>query len=456
MSAVFAFRDSGKRYNARGRATAWVARTKPGTVSSSRESERRGAAAEEGAIPASSGVYLLLTLHFPAIALGLGTGIITPVLPGLAKSFDVGVGVATLVFIAQVAGSASGAIPTGYLIDRIGRRPVLLAGPVVTAIASFLVVFAGSFPELLVYLFIGGWGSQMWMLSRLTIVADTGEARQRGRQITSMHGVARIGTLLGPALGGLIAVVWGLRAPFILHGVIALLAVAPSFLVLRESAPDRTTTSGGPHGRGEQQPDTSWRALLAHPIPTVFAALFMANMARGGSALRGGSGPIFLYAAYAYGTGPATIGVLSSAMGIASIPVLFVAGFIMDRFGRKFTIVPALTLIGGSLLLVTATSYASLPFSAFVVAYVSLQLSTSLMGGSMQTLGSDIAPAHARGKFFGASRLVANSGSMSNPISFALLSQFAGFTAAFAFRSVIGFAAALVFVFFVKETLKKE
>ena len=74
----------------------------------------------------------------------------------------------------------------------------------------------------------------------------------------------------------------------------------------------------------------------------------------------------------------------------------------------------------------------------------------------LYTLGSDIAPAHARGRFFGASRLVANSGSMSNPISFALLSQFAGFTAAFAFRSVIGFAAALVFVFFVKETLKKE
>ncbi len=74
----------------------------------------------------------------------------------------------------------------------------------------------------------------------------------------------------------------------------------------------------------------------------------------------------------------------------------------------------------------------------------------------MQTLGSDIAPAHARGKFFGASRLVSNSGSMSSPVSFALLSQLGGFTAAFAFRSIVGFIAALVFLFYVKETLKKD
>ena len=383
-------------------------------MSSSREPEHEAASAQEGPVPPGSRLYLLLTLHFPAIALGFGTGVIAPVLPGLARSFDVGIGVATLVFIVQAAGSAASAIPTGILIDRIGRRKVLLAGPVVTAIGSFLVAAATSFPELLVYLFIGGWGSQMWMLSRLTIVADTGEARQRGRQITSMHGVARIGTLLGPALGGLIAVVLGLRAPFILHGVMALVAVTPSYFVLRETAPARGSGAKGVRGGGDAQPDSSWRALLANPIPTVFGA-----------------------------------------RGVASIPILFVAGFIMDRFGRKFTIVPSLTLIGVSLLLVTATSYASLSFSVFVAAYVALQLSISLMGGSMQTLGSDIAPAHARGKFFGASRLVANSGAMSSPISFALLSQFAGFTAAFAFRSIIGFAAALVFGFFVKETLKR-
>ena len=377
-------------------------------------------------------------------------------LPGLAKSFDVGVGVATLVFIVHTAGATLSAVPTGILIDKIGRRKVLLTGPLIAASASFLVAYAGSFPELLVYRFIGGWGSQMWMLSRLTIIADTGEARQRGRQITSMHGVARIGTLLGPAIGGIIAVAWGLRAPFAIRGVVVLLAMAPSYFILKETAPDQASRSGGSRRGGEDQPDASWRALLAHPIPTVFAALYMANLARGGNAISGGTGPIFLYGVYAYAIGPGVIGVLSSAMAFASIPILFVAGYIMDRFGRKYTIVPALSLIGASLLFVAATSFASLPVGAFYTAFVLLQLSTSLMGGSMQTLGSDIAPPHARGKFFGASRLVSNSGAMSSPVSFALLSQLGGFTAAFAFRGIVGFVAALIFVFYVKETLKKE
>ena len=417
--------------------------------------EPQGPDASEGNIPSHSRLYLLLTLHYPAIALGMGNGIILPALPILAKSFDVSVGIATLVFIVHAAGTTLSAVPTGILIDKIGRRKVLLTGPLIAAAAAFLVTIADSFPELLVYRFIGGWGTQMWALSRLTIIADTGRSGTRGRQITSMHGVARIGTLLGPALGGVIAVAWGLDIPFFIQGVVLLLAVVPSYFILRESAPERPSRNGRPGREGEDAPDASWKALLAHPIPVVFLALYMANLTRGGNAISGGTGPIFLYGVYAYAIGPGVIGLLSSAMAIASIPILFVAGYVMDRFGRKFTIVPALVLMGASLLFLASTSFASLHVFAFYAAFVLLQLSTSVMGGSMQTLGSDIAPPHARGKFLGAHRLVSNSGATSSPLSFAVLSEI-GYAAAFAFRGIVGFLAALIFVVYVKETLVKE
>ncbi len=172
---------------------------------------------------------LVLSLYLPAIAVGLGTGITTPVLPVLAKSFDVSIGLASLVFIVQMAGSTTATLPTGLLIDRIGRRRILLAGPLITAGASFMIATAGSFPELLVYRFIGGWGQQMWMLSRLTMIADTGGAYQRGQQITSMFSAQRVGTLAGPLIGGFAAAAWGLHVPFLIHGAVVLIAVIPSF-----------------------------------------------------------------------------------------------------------------------------------------------------------------------------------------------------------------------------------
>jgi MFS family permease len=57
-------------------------------------------------------------------------------------------------------------IPTGLLLDRVGRRPILLVGPVLAAASSFLIAAARSFPELLVYRFIGRWAAQMWRESR--------------------------------------------------------------------------------------------------------------------------------------------------------------------------------------------------------------------------------------------------------------------------------------------------
>ena len=48
--------------------------------------------------------HLFLSLHLPAIALGFGMGVTTPVLPFFAQSFGVSAGVTSLVFFASMAG----------------------------------------------------------------------------------------------------------------------------------------------------------------------------------------------------------------------------------------------------------------------------------------------------------------------------------------------------------------
>ena len=93
--------------------------------------------------------YQFLTLYFPAFILSLGYSIATPAIPVFAKSFDTGFGVASLVIVVHALGGLIAAVPTGFLVDHLGRRPMLFAGPVLMAASSALTAAAQSFPELL-------------------------------------------------------------------------------------------------------------------------------------------------------------------------------------------------------------------------------------------------------------------------------------------------------------------
>src|SRR5947207_4298456 len=91
----------------------------------------------------------ILSLYLPSIMLSLGMGIAAPVIPAYAKTFGVGFGAASLILIVEPWGGVVSTFPTGYLIDRLGRRPVLLMGPFLTALSAFMTAFAWSFPVLL-------------------------------------------------------------------------------------------------------------------------------------------------------------------------------------------------------------------------------------------------------------------------------------------------------------------
>ena len=73
--------------------------------------------------------YQLLTLYFPAFVFALGYSIATPAIPVLAKSFDTGFGIASLVIVVHALGGLVAAVPTGFLVDRAGRLRFCSPGP---------------------------------------------------------------------------------------------------------------------------------------------------------------------------------------------------------------------------------------------------------------------------------------------------------------------------------------
>lgn len=391
--------------------------------------------------------YQIFTLYFPAVVLALGQGIATPVIPVFAKSFGTSFGVASLVIIIHSLGSLLSTLPTGVLVDRWGRRPVLFAGPLLMGAATLMTATARTFTELLLYRFFAGWAQQMWRQSRLALIADRSKDRNRGRQMTGMVAMESSGKLLGPAMGGILAA-WSIRLPFVAHGLLSLAAIVPSFYLVRESAPGKNGKSKT-NDNAELSMKDFLRTLLNREILSFFSAQIFASMTRGAL----WSGTLLLYAAYAYNVSPQFLGVLSTATSVIGIPITLSAGYLMDRYGRKTSIVPGFTLTAVGLLILALSSHWRWGLTAFIAIFVWVQSSQSMTSGNMQVLGADIAPAAARGRFFGFWRLAGEIGHIVSPAVFAVLADYVAYSASFSFLSICAFLAAGVIAFRVKETV---
>lgn len=395
--------------------------------------------------------YQFFSLYLPSILLSLGTSMVAPVLPNFAKSFDVGFTDASMVFVVAQIGALVATFPAGYLMDTIGRRPVLMAGPLLTAVSSFMTPFAGSFGELLFWRFVGGAATQLWMQARLVVIADTAAHEHRGRQIAWMNGTARAGQLFGPSIGGFLAVAFGYTIPFVAHAAVTLAATLPSVMLIKETAPVRGAAAAGGRGAAAQG---SWgdilKVVFTFQMLVFLTVQFSANLSRGGNE----SGALNLYAVYAYNLGPEQLGLLNSVAAFSGLPVPIITGWLMDRFGRRSVIVPGFAFYASSSVLMALSAFNHLPFELFALGFVLVQFSQGTVGGTMQVLGTDMAPGFARGRFFAIWRMVAQLAATITPAIFALLSEHLGYGSGFMYLAVCAYLVAFLVGWVLKDTRK--
>jgi MFS family permease len=384
----------------------------------------------------------LFSTYLPAMLLALGVGIALPAIPVLARSFDVGFGLASFVVTAFLIGGTVGTIPTGWLIDRVGRRPVLIGGPLITAIVALLVARAQSFPELLIYRFIDGWAAQMWLLARLAAISHRAGVGQRGRQVSWMYGADNVGRLTGPLAGGFLAAALGTRSPFVAYALLALIALIPT-VKLAPEVPRRVAASAAPLQSGAL---SIWQIVV--PRLPFFGVAFFSAVARG---------PIFadmlhLYAAFTYNLDASGIGLLATVASIVSLPISFLAGWLMDNFGRKATMVPGFIGVAIMMLLLALTAILQLSLVWYVATFLAGVAAQSLTGGSIQTIGADVAPPQARGLFLGLWRFTGQVGQTASPVVFAFLASTTGYGSSFIFIAAAAAITGLLLITLIPET----
>jgi MFS family permease len=363
--------------------------------------------------------------------LALGQSMVAPVIPGLTRSFGVGLAEASLVFVAASAGAVAVTFPAGYLMDIIGRRPVLLAGPLLTALASFMTPFSHSFLELLFWRFLVGAADQMWQQGRVLVIADTAHHSQRARQMQWMTGMTRAGQLLGPSVGGLLAEAFGIWVPFAIHAALTLIAVVPSFRLIKESAPGRR----GKSDEDDVAEKQGWRPVVAYMLS--FQVLIFLIIQAAAQFSRGGQdqGALSLYAVYAYGMSPGELGRLNTAAIAMGLPVPFLTGYFMDRFGRRAVIGPGFASYALALAIMSLTAFFPLPVTFFLASYVLVQAAQGTTGGTMQVLGADLSPTANRGRFFAIWRMIAQLAAAISPAAYAFIAERVSYGVGFLFLS---------------------
>lgn len=406
---------------------------------------------------------LILPVFVPTFLIRLGSGLLIPILPLYAKSFDISYVIVGFVLAADGFGHLIGDLPAAVVVNRIGRKATMLLGVLTVALCGAGLFVAPSVLVVFILRFVGGLGGALWDISRYAYLTDITATHQRGRALSVFGGISRIGTFAGPGIGGYIAAVTSVKGPFLVFGVITLMAAVVAAIAVESSA---KRISPPQHGH-LRHIFGIFRAHSKNLITAGTGQLFAQTIRSGRYFI------IPLYGAEVLGLGYEQIGLILSISGAVDMAMFYPAGVIMDRLGRKFANVPSFALQAIGMALIPATQVFApyldvaplLPFGLITGAtggFMALLLAACVIGfgnglssGAMMTLGADLAPRDGLSAFLGLWRLIGDAGRLSGPACVGSIADLLGLSPATLAIACIGLSAAGIFLFLVPETLKK-
>lgn len=374
---------------------------------------------------APSNLSLLNVRTLPVFATffiwGIGSGAQTLARPLFAYSLGGSVFLVGLLLSFNALSQLVAGPVTGFVTDRWGRKPLLMIGCSIRSAVAGLEFFVTSYEQFFVLEFIGGIGVAMWMTSSSILIADLSDRSNRGRAVALRATSMRLGTILGPLSGGLLAAAFGLRSMFLVNSASkAIVLVATAFLIA-ESRPETSAPATDRGGRRTGGLDLSFFTSRAF-VALAFTTFGVSMMGQGVFQI------LFpLFSQEQAGLTTAQIGFLISAAGMVTLLISFPNGVFVDRFGRKKSLVPGLlVLVAAVFLLSGSQSYGDLFRMALVYG-----VGAALCMGATQTIAMDLAPDEHRGAFLGIWSMFTHGGALVATLLAGIIVDSLGFTAAF-------------------------
>ena len=381
-----------------------------------------------------------------AFCVALGFGIVAPIIPVFAQSFEVSNLAASSVISVFALMRFLSAAPSGWLVNKIGERAVLWVGLSIVSISSALAGLAQSFDQLIVLRGIGGTGSAMFTVSSMSLLLRTVDAAHRGHAASTYQSGFLFGGLAGPAVVGLV-VAASIRAPFFVYAATLAAAATTAYFALPK---------GLGHPNKDQSEifenqDTALPLMAALKLRAYWTALVV-NLSNGMTSfgLRSALIPLFVVSVLQKSPATSSYGFLATSVVQASL--LLPAGRMTDTRGRK----PAMII--GTLALVVAMLclVASETLTGFYASMIAMGVGAAYLGAAPSAVVGDIVDGRKGGPVVATYQMMSDLGIVAGPLLFGYLADSTG---GFAWPFIAGLivaSATSVMVMFMPETRKPK
>lgn len=319
---------------------------------------------------------ILALLSLSSFAVFYNNLVVGPLLVELSQSLGVSVGQAGQLVAVYALPSAFVALLSGPILDRYGRRRVLVASTGLVAMATAGCALAADFPTMLACRLLAGIGGACIWPATLAAAGDLFTYRERAGAIGWIMSASMLAPTVGVPAGTLVAEFLGWRAAF---GVVAgLLLAADLALLARLPSSGVARSSAGFYLVG-------YREVLGHRDAVGMVSFgLVSHVFWHGFLTYAGT---FYQSTYDLSVGQ--LAPILSAVGFAVMLGNLVGGRAADRFGGKRVTVVCLLAVAASLFVQLS---APLPLLAAVALHLAWSIPNGARGPGANALLTEVFP----------------------------------------------------------------
>lgn len=296
--------------------------------------------------------WRLLALLMAMTAIGPATlNILVPALPGLITRLKTDTGTVQLTLSLYLLSLATAQLLLGPLSDRFGRRPVVLAGLALAAVASLAAIATTSIGALIGVRVVQAIGASTGVVIGRAIIRDLYERDRAAAMIGLVTTAMVIAPMISPLIGGILDTAFGWEAIFLFIALFSAAVWLWAVAVLPETRPASVAQTPA---RLWQE----WRALLGSAKFHGYVLCGALGSAPFFTFLGGGPhvvvtlmgrtsaeyGMWFAVTSLGYMSGNFTVSRLSQRFGIDA---MIMAGIVFELIGSSLTAVLVATVPDG-------------------------------------------------------------------------------------------------------------